>query len=421
MFKLSTLWWPVLLLTLLASACSPDDDDELVTAEGFATMESEWVRLTLLDDDGIKLMQTNTGKVLDSVNVAMAEGAAYYTSNSGRYLTVIERANNRVRFFDSGVINHEDHGHQQKIGWLATTVEAPLPTHYTATGGEVVVFNDGDGSITYFNEAQLEIPNYRPRIFTYPTVAHHGAGFRLANGQFVTTFKNTTTPGGLPQMVKFLDRDGKLIDDNGGVEVTGIHGDATNGRYGVFGSTDGVILVDDKSNISLIPNAPTLKGESGFWLGTLKGHDNTPVFYGRAGKVGSFLIDPVAKTMRPLYTGDDIAGDMPSFNGAYYILHTKDTKVRVYDAKTSNLLAERTVDMVNVVDPKTGQPSTPIKDMDDLSKLSPVMVSSDRYLYILAPNRIDIQVLSIVDLEHVQTIKLNAPVKSIAKNGFTEV
>lgn len=424
MTKLSTLWWPLLLLTLLATACNPDDengDTDLVDADDFSKMESEWVRLTLLQDDGIRVMQTSTGKMLDSVKLALTPGAAYYTSNSGRYLTVVERAENRVRFFDSGVINHVEHGHQQKVGWLNFAVDAPLPTHYASAGGEAVIFNDGDGSITHVNEAQLEIPSYRPRVMTFPTVAHHGAGFRLGNGKFVTTFKNNTTPGGLPQMVKYLDVQGRLVDDHGGVEVTGIHGDATNGTHGVFGATEGVILVDQDQNISLIPNPPALNSGRGFWIGTLKGHDNLPVFFGRASSVGSFLIDPVTKSMKPVYLGDDIAADMLSFNGEYYIVHTKDNKVRVFDAKTGAPVTERAVEMVKIPDLPNAQPRAPIKDLDDMDKLSPVLVASDRHLYILSPNRVDIKVLSISDLKHVHTIRLNAPVKSIAKNGFTEV
>lgn len=421
MNKISILWWPVLLLTLLATACDADDEELVVSEEDFATMESEWVRLTLLEDDQIKLLQANTGQVLDSVSVPLAAGARYYTSNSGRYLTVTERNDNRLRFFDSGVINHEDHGHQQRVGWLGITVDAPLPTHYASTGGHAVIFNDGDGSITHVNEAQLELPSYEPRVITFPTVAHHGAGFRLDNGRFAITFKNTDEPGGIPQMVKYLDAQGSVSDENGGVVVAGIHGDATNGKYGVFGSTDGVILVDGQ-RIDLIPNDTALLSPArGFWIGTLKGHDKTPTFFGRAGSVGSFLIDPVAKSMKPVYLGDDIVGDMLSFDGAHYIIHTKDRRIRVYDATTGTLLNERVVEMANIPVLNTGLVPSPVVDLDNMDLPDPVLVATDRHLYILSPNRVDIKVLSIDDLKHVHTIRLNAPVKSIAKNGFTEV
>ncbi len=419
-----TQWWPALLLVLLASACNSDDDDELVgepDGTEFSELESEWVRLTLMHDNQIKVMQTSTDEIVDSTSAPLPEDARYYTSNSGRYLVVTDRDNNQLRFFDSGVINHEDHGHQQGVGWLDVTVDAPLPTHFASSGGQIVIFNDGDGSITHVDEAQLELPAYEPTVLTFPTVAHHGAGFRLASGQFVTTFKNTDEPGGIPQMVKYLDADGTLIDDNGGVEVEGIHGDATNGTHGVFGSTDGVILVDDANNIDLIANPEELNAERGFWIGSVNGHDNTPVFFGRATSVGSYLVDPATKSMTSVYLGDDIVGNMLSFNGDYYIVHTSDNRVRVFDAADGSPVVEREVEMVNVPDLATGEPTTPEAKLDEMDEDDPVLVASDKHLYILAPNRVDIKVLSISDLSHVHTIRLDEPVNSIAKNGFTEV
>ena len=417
----------ILLLLLLVgyfSACNDNDLDDMGMDEAepvdFSELESEWVRLTLLRSNEIEVLQTNTGEIVNSVDVALPEGARYYTSNSGRYLIVTDRDNNELSFFDSGVVNHEDHGHQESIGWLDVSVDAPLPTHFASSGGHIVIFNDGDGSITYVNEAQLELPGYQPEIYTFPTIAHHGAGFRLDNGQFATTFKDNDEPGGIPQMVKFINYDGTLIDDNGGVVVEGIHGDATNGAYGVFGSTDGVIVVNDRGDIDLIPNSANLNNERGNWIGTLKGHDNASNFFGRARSVGSFLIDPVAKTMSPLYQGDDIVGDMLSFNGEYYIVHTDDNHVRVYDAANGNPVVDRAVEMVNIPDVATGESVDPVDEMDQMENADPVLVTSDKHLYILAPNRTDIKVLSIATLEHVHTITLPRAVESIAKNGFTE-
>lgn len=418
MKALLTQPWPLLLALLVFTACGEDEDLIPQPRTDFSELEDEWVRLTLLRDNEIELIQANTGASISTVAVPLTEGARYYTSNSGRYLVVTERADNRLRFFDSGVVNHEDHGHQEAVGWLDMSVEAPLPTHYAGSEGHIVIFNDGDGSITYVNEAQLELPTYTPRVYTFPTVAHHGAGFRLRTGQFVTTFKEEgAEPGGLPQMVKFLDTDGSLIDENGGVVVGGIHGDAVNGNYGVFGSTDGVILVDGQRNIELIPNTEGLRDTSGFWIGTLKGHDDAPNFFGRARSVGTFMIDPQARTMTPLYEGADVVGDMMSFDGDHYIVHTDDNRVRVYSSTDGSLVAERTVEMMNIPDPSTGEPVSVVDQ--EMMENDPVLRASDNYLYILGPSRTDIKVLDIETLEHVHTITLDRPVDSIAKNGFT--
>lgn len=417
------------------TACDKDDNDPIINEETiteepiveepiveepvalqFKDMESDWVRLSLMREGKIDVMQADTGEIKYSVESNLVAGARYYTSNSGQFLTVIERAEGKVRFFDAGIVNHEDHGHEYEARWLGVEVNSLLPTHYASAGGHMLIFNDGDGSITHINEAQLEIPSYKPETFQLTgTVAHHGAGFRLDNGQFVATFKNNSEPGGLPQMVKFVDADGNVIDDNGGVLVTGIHGDAVNGAYGVFGSTDGVILADNQGNIDLIANVEGLNFESGNWIGTLKGNDHSDLFFGRSRNIGVFMIDPSSKTMSKIYSGGDVIGDMFSFDGHYYLVQTADNKIRVYDSHDGKLLKERTVEMASIPALPTGKSAS----LTAMEEPSPVLVTSDKFLYVLAPNRTQIKVLEINSLNHVHTIELDEPVESIMKNGFS--
>ncbi|WP_340066796.1 hypothetical protein [Ascidiimonas aurantiaca] len=412
-----------LLSLIFFTSCSDDDNgsiDEEPVALEFRDIESDWVRLSVMRDGKIDVMQANTGEIVFSVEGQLVDGARYYTSNSGRYLTVIERNEGRVRFFDSGIVNHDDHGHEYEAKWLNLGLNTLLPTHYASTGGHIVIFNDGDGSISYINEAQLEIPSYQPETFALAnTVAHHGAGFRLNNGMFVATFKNTNEPGGIPQMVKFIDANGNVIDDNGGVEVVGIHGDAVNGTYGVFGSTDGVILVDNQNNIDLIPNVEGLNAERFNWLGTLKGHDNSDLFFARSRNQGVFMIDPADKSLSSLYKGSDVVGDMYSFDGAYYLVHTSDNTIRVFDGQTGSPITERTIDMANIPQPAAQKRPSETDILRDMEGPSPVLVCSDKFLYVLAPNRTQIKVLEIKSLKHVHTMELGAPAESIMKNGFS--
>lgn len=427
MKKLILQPWSVLLLLTLLVACDDDDDANDVTpAVTFEEMESEWVRISLMRENAIDLLQTNTGEIIHTISGDMTENARHYTSSSGRYLVKIDRAGNKVRFFDSGVINHIDHGHQNQPSWLPTSVDTPLPTHFSTSLGHMVIFNDGDGSITYVRESQLELPAYTPTVMSLQNaVKHHGAAFRLDNGKFAVTFR--TAPAlpegiGLPQVVKFVNADGTVIDNNGGVEVTNIHGNATNGEYGVFGSTDGVILVDNQDNISLIENIGGLNSETGQWIGTVKSHDNSDLFFGRSRNFGVFVIDPEAQTMTSLYAGDDVAGDMMSFDGQYYVLHTTDGHVRVYNANDGTEVAERVVEMADIPAlAATGRTSSSeIEVLRQMNEPSPVLICSDSFLYILAPNRRQIKVLDISDLTHVHTIELDNEIVSMFKNGFTE-
>ncbi|MFS4416624.1 hypothetical protein ACKWCC_07960 [Maribacter sp. 2307ULW6-5] len=414
------------------TACTKDDPDAISqdppqedpVALTFKDMESDWVRLTLMGENKLDVMQADSGDITYSVAGPLVEGARYYVSNSGRYQSVVDRNGGKVRFFDSGIVNHEDHGHEYEAKWANAEINSVLPTHLTGSGGHIVVFNDGDGSISYVNESQLEIPSYQPETFTFNnTVAHHGVGIRLNSGKFAVTFKNTEEPGGIPQMVMFVNGDGTVIDNNGGVEVVGIHGSANNGAYGAFGSTDGIIVVDDRDNIDLIPYTDgKLRNEPGFWLGTLKSHQNSALFYGRARNLGIYTVDPEAKSILPLYEGANVVSDMFSFNGAFYLLLTDDGNLRVYDANTATLLTERVVEMAEIPDAPTVTSKSMNSEIAQLQKQeepSPVLVCSDKFLYVLAPNRTQIKVLKIESLEHVHTIDLETPVISMMKNGFS--
>lgn len=169
--KKSNLKFYALATTMaLFVACSDDDNDLIIedeviedpvvdlpeeTALTFKDMESDWVRLTLMSENKLDIMQADSGEIMYTVAGPLVEGARYYMSNSGRYQSVVERNEGNVRFFDSGIVNHEDHGHEYESKWANAELKSVLPTHLTSSGGHIVVFNDGDGSISYVNEAQL--------------------------------------------------------------------------------------------------------------------------------------------------------------------------------------------------------------------------------------------------------------------------
>lgn len=415
-------FWAIALLMIFVVACNDDDVVNDVEEEvTFADMESDWVRLSLMHHDEIDVMAPNTGEIHFTAEGELMETARYYGSTSGRYIISVETAENRVRFFDSGIEKHDDHGHEYPAKWLDLTLESPKPIHFSASDNHIVIFNDGDGSITHINENQLEIPAYNPTVISFEnTMPHHGAALRLSSGKFAVTFMNMEDPGTLPEFVKLVESSGNVDENN--VAVTGIHGQAVNGKYGVFGAREGIILVDDNDNIDLIeyPEGENFSVESGFWIGSLKGHDHSHLFFGRGGQVGAVKIDPVAKTIEKIYDGNDILEHYMSANGEYYILHTADNRIRVFDAHDGDEIANRVVEMANI--PEAHNHRTALSEIEQLRKMdepSPVLVTSYKFLYILAPNRTQIKVLEIEDLHHVHTIELDHAIEGMMKNGFS--
>ncbi len=418
------------IIALMTTSCSSDDDapdPDGGNETGFIDMESDWVRLSLIKSNSIELMQADRGEIKRrfSHTIDSVETNRFYTSDFGRYLTVIDRTNNVVRFLDSGIENHDDHGHVLESRWLDLELTAstnPLPTHYGSSRGHMVIFNDGNGSFTHINVDQLVIPGYTPNTFLPEnTVPHHGAGFRLQNGTFAITYKKATDTIRLPQRVKFIDANGAIMNKDEDIVVNGIHGNAVNGEYGAFGSRNGVILVDTAGNQSLIPNLDEFNADSGNWLSSLVGHDNANLFFARAGNLGVYTVDPESKTITSLYTGNDVkrrGGMMFNFNGSYLIIHTTDNRIRVYDANSGVELASRVIEMANIPE-VSKKAQTEIEVLTKMDEPDPVLTSSDKFLYVLAPNQTQIKVLEIESLRHVHTIELDAPVMRIVKNGFS--
>lgn len=413
----------ILILAVMISFSCNNDDDLTDTPFVFEEIESEWARLVLFDDDHIDIFRPITGATTRTVSGALTEGARYYLSTSGQFVVSVERAQNRVRVFDTGIVNHIDHGHDEPARWLANAnVEASVPTHFSASSGHMVVFNDGDGTILHIVEQSLETPNPIMRTITPSgAIQHHGAGGRLGNGVFAMTFKDPETPGLLPQMVKFVSGTGVVNETvgHGGVTVTGIHGDAFNGNFGVFGSTDGIILVNTQNQIELIPNIAPLTDGSGNWMGTVHGHDNSPVFFGRSRNFGLFKIDPIAKTIQSVLPESTIAGSMFSSDGKYYIVRLSDNLIKVYDGTTGAEITQRRIEAAQIpANPAARSSDDEVTALRTMSEPSPVLTASDKFLYVLAPNRKQIKVLHLEDLKHVRTFELEHEIEHILKAGF---
>ena len=374
-------------------------------------------------DNQMMLMNPRTGETTFTVNEPLTEGARYYLSPTGRYLVSIERAQNQTRFFDAGIVNHTDHGHEYAALWLETTLSSPTPTHYSATGDDIVIFNDGDGSIMHIEESRLEFAGYQPAVIPMPNqTQHHGATVRLDNGLFAVTFQHdTVTKDPLPQIVKLVDDQGKVQVDNESVRVGRIHGNTSNGKVALFGSTDGIVVANANNEISLIPNVDTLmNAESGNWIGTVKGHDNLDIFYGWARAQGLFRIDPASLSMTRFYEGDDVKSFFFSEDGAYLILHKTDNEIVVYNADSGS---EMTQEMIAIApdaayENARREAPTELERLRLMEEPERVLTTSAEFLYILEPSQTEINVLRLSDLSSVKTMTLDSPVDVIQRVGF---
>jgi len=376
MKKITFVFISTLLLAGL-NACQ-NKEESAAMPEGLP-QEGKYVRIVVADADQATItMLTPRDNIQTRHSISNAKSAVY-ASASGRYAFLIQREQNLVQVFDSGIEDHDDHAHQSNSKVLTKTWSFLKPTHFSSHGAWSVIFNDGDGGVALFNESELESKenSYEPKMLPLEKTAYHGAMSVLENNLFAVTEKVVGTAGALPQKVKVIDQNGTMVQSNNALQVTGIHGNASNGKTVVFGSTDGV-LVASASKISLIPNSGKLNNQSGNWLGSIFGDTKLNHFYGTASKLGLFRIDLTAQKITPVWETEDILSVKLIKNNLLVL--TKSGSLRLYDAQTGSLRGEKTALYTPTAQAAEGS-------------INPTVACSEKYLYVCVPNEGKIKVL----------------------------
>ncbi|WP_209329726.1 hypothetical protein [Lunatimonas salinarum] len=408
-------------LGFVGTSCQDTVDPVIHDEEGYAELESEWIRLTAWETNGSIRMINPVKNEVSSPSVSpFTEGAANYLSSSGRYVISIERQQGNVRFFDTGIENHGDHGHEYSPKWLDAVVQAPLPTHFSATNGQVIIFNDGDGSVVVARESTMETPTFQPlHISDLGNGVHHGAATWLIGNKYAVTYKDEAVPGALPQSIKLVNAQGEVVAENEEAVVTGIHGDASNGRFAAFGSTDGILVASQNNEIKLIPNPSTLSPTSGNWIGTIKTHDAIDVFYGYARNHGVFEVNPSTNSVRKIVDAPSLKSYFLSSGGGYLIVHTAEDEVKVFDTATSSEMRSQSIAAAGDIEGTVLRKEMPTLELYRLmNEPSPVLAASEGFLYILKPDRTTIQILDIQTLNEVSKLELDSPIHTMMRAGF---
>lgn len=229
-----------------------DEEIAAMEDEGEASEESHdhaeagaMLRLAVNDYESgtVQVIDLSSGEVVATYDLDAR--ATLYTSDTGRYAYAVQGGGNVVNVIDSGVsqIWHDDH-YDTEIGEVALldfAVPGQRPIHFVLWEDQVTVFNDGDGSVTVFNES--DIIDGSAEVMTMTTERpHHGVG--AAVGDYILA--------GIPNMA---DEDDSLpvgvaVYTLNGEEVArfedcpGLHGEAHAGENGIaFACSDGILIV----------------------------------------------------------------------------------------------------------------------------------------------------------------------------------
>lgn len=356
----------LLLFTLapLLYSCSNDDAVDEVALED--AQEYKYLRVLVSDETTNQLSLINPVDDTASFFDAKFAKAALYTTESGRFAGIVHRADNTVETFDSGFEYHGDHVDTKgtpKFG--ALTGSSLLPTHFKSKLGEILTFNDGDGTLSVARESDVHTTNASFTTINAGLLAHHGAMATFKNGTYAVTEKDNSISGTLPEKVKVIDRTGKTLYA-AKVSTTGIHGNASDGTYAVFGSASGVLVAESNGNQKLIPH-PTDFGTA--WFGTILETATNGKFVGYTAAKGAYLIDVVTNSITPIIESTKIMQCKASYNLSKLGVLLYSGQFLLFDLSTLQSVKNATV----------------IAAISETATQKPQFALSERFVYITSP------------------------------------
>ena len=336
----------VLASATLLSACGGSDSssDDAHTEISIETGG----RLALFDSDAsaLKFLNLDDAQVLTSMSID-GGSPSLYASPDNRYAIAIQREDDRVSFFDSGLYteDHGDHLHDyaETPSALSLTLNDHKPTHYTAGDSYGVVFFDGGAAasskVSVFSDATLGNNAILASLDLENNM--HGVAKLIDGHLFVTYRDSAITDTTLPAAVERYHLDGSSFEFEERYEEAcpRLHGAAANAHSLGFGCSDGVLVIDLHETgypATKLANPESL-GE-GARIGTLVGNHDVEELVGIAGN-RLFVIDPESKTAtyRELQIDEGVGRLTQGFttHGEVFYVLGDDGDLRLFDPADS--------------------------------------------------------------------------------------
>jgi len=353
-------------ISILSVSCSNDDNNHDDHDHDENSEEHTYVRILLSDEKTTQLTLFNPHEDKLSSFTATFPKSSLYTTESGRFAGIIHRDNNFTETFDSGLEMHGDHvdiDDVPKFGLLAGS--SLKPTHFKSKIGEILTFNDGDGTLSVGKEADVNKVGATFKTINSGLLAHHGAMATFSNGTYAITVKDNSVTGSLPEKVKVIDNTGKTLFD-AKIATKGIHGNASDGVYAVFGSASGVLVVESNGNQKLIAH-PEDFGTA--WFGSILETASAGKFIGYTAAKGAYLIDAVNSTIKPIIQSTAIMQCKVSYDHKKLAVLLFSGEFKLYNISSLQLEKETKAIAETVTD----------------ATLKPQMAVTDRFAYITSP------------------------------------
>lgn len=394
-------YFKLIFLFALASfvvSCNNDDDNtEPIPDETLS--EYKYLRILLSDEKTTALTLINPVDGTATFFDAKFAKASLYTTESGRYAGIIHRTANTVETFDSGFEGHGDHVDVDGIPKFGTlTGQSLLPTHFKSKIGELLTFNDGDGTLSVAKESEINTAGATFKTINAGLLAHHGAMAAFTNGTYAITVKDNSVAGTLPEKVKIIDNTGKTLFD-AAIATKGIHGNASDGTYAVFGSASGILVVESSGKQKLIAH-PEDFGTA--WFGTILETKAKGKFIGYTAAKGAYLIDVENNTVKPIFQSTAIMQCKMSYNA---------TKLGI-------LLFSGEFKLFNLTSLLVEKEGKIISETATDAALKPQLQLTENFAYITSPTTGELVQLNIATMKMEKKIKVSNTPYMITILGF---
>jgi hypothetical protein len=324
-----------------------------------------------------------------SSHAAKFPKSALYSTESGRYAGIVHTSNNLTETFDSGLENHGNHVDIKGTAKFGAMVgESSLPTHFKSKKGEIMTFNDGDATLSVGNESDIHSTGMKLKTINAGLLKHHGAMATFSNGTYAVTEKDNTVAGALPERVRIIDNTGKTVH-NSKLATKGIHGNATDGTYAVFGSASGILVVESNGQQKFIAHP---EGFGTAWFGTILETSSPGKFVGYTAAKGAYLIDVAANTVKPIFENTEIMQCKVSFNASKIgiLLHSGDFKL--FNLSTLALIKEGNI----------------VEATEKTSTQKPQMELTEKFAYVTQPKSGELVQVMLTDLSKKSKTKVGS-------------
>lgn len=316
----------------------------------------------------LKVLDLETGTVLDSFQVSAA-GAAVYTTEDGRFGFAVQGGiNGKVNVVYSGlyVEPHGDHVHLEKVApkllpWELTGVK---PVHFVSHHGETALFFDGERDTTLVPgqaPSQVHFVKESEFLMTEPTIKkftlagpQHGVALAGNSGRYLVSvpdsrFADFTSTGSTPFGLKVYDANFAELQDfsdttNFARSCRGLHGEAANDIHVIFGCNgtldSGALVLSWNPGANEYTSKKIKYPRDGLnrGAGTVKGHAERNFFLGNLGgnHLARFRVEADSLLDSDIV---DLGAALGGFefereHGEHAVVLTRDGKLHVFDVKT---------------------------------------------------------------------------------------